>query len=436
MKIKIIDKSYDEVMKIKRAKHKRPRKPTPFFRALVRIAARGDLKKTHFKFERIGMERLGRTEPALFLMNHSSFIDLEIVPTILKGRPYNIVATSDAFIGKKKLMQLIGCISTNKFVSDSMLVRDMLHAVKTQKSSVVLFPEAGYTFDGTAMLLPDTIPRLVKMLGVPLIMIRTYGAFARDPLYNNLQKRAVDVSATEKFLLSAEEIASMTISEISSVIDKEFAFDNFLWQEENHIRIPEGFRADGLNRVLYKCPACLAEGKMHGEGITLSCKACGKRYTLDEYGKMEAEDGVTEFAHIPDWFAWQRTSVRAEVLADIYSLDIPVEILMTVSDCKLYRVGEGRLKHTTNGFVLEGCDGKLHYEQKILASHSLNSDFNWYEIGDMISIGNNEHLFYCFPKEEGDIVAKTRLAAEEMYKIVRTKNKKTVDETPSEPKHT
>jgi hypothetical protein len=55
--------------------------------------------------------------------------------------------------------------------------------------------------------------------------------------------------------------------------------------------------------------------------------------------------------------------------------------------------------------------------QKTLSSYSVNSDYYWYEIGDMISIGGGKMLYYCFPKVTGDFVAKTRLAAEELYKI-------------------
>ncbi|MBR6570494.1 MAG: hypothetical protein IKK75_08585, partial [Clostridia bacterium] len=35
----------------------------------------------------------------------------------------------------------------------------------------------------------------------------------------------------------------------------------------------------------------------------------------------------------------------------------------------------------------------------------------------VISIGTTDALFYCFPKEGGDIASKTRLAAEELYKL-------------------
>ena len=425
MKIKLIKKSYDEILEMKRKKYTRPKKPSILFRTLLKIVSAPDLKRVNFKYEKIGMEKLGKAEPALFLMNHSSFVDLEIVSSMLYPRPFNIIATSDAFIGKHMLMRLIGCIPTNKFVTDTALVRNSMHAVRKLKSSLVLFPEAGYSFDGTATTLPDTLGSYIKMLGVPVVMIQTFGAFARDPLYNNLQVRKVDVSATEKFLLSKEDVEKLSPAEITAKINEEFAFDSFKWQRENHIRIAEPFRADFLNRVLYKCPSCLAEGKTHGKGTELVCEECGKKYYLDEYGCLKAVSGMTEFDHIPDWYSWERISVRAELLADQYSLDIPVDICIPVNNRRLYHVGEGRLRHTKDGFILDGCDGKLHYEQKPLASYSLNSDFNWYEIGDVIGIGNNERLYYCFPKCKGDIVAKARLAQEELYKILKGKVKST-----------
>ena len=215
MKIKIIKKSYEDVLKIKKKKHHRPKKPDLLFRTLLKLVSQPDLKKVNFKCEKIGMEALDNKEPALFLMNHSSFVDLEIVSSLLFPRPFNIVTTGDAFIGKNLLMRLIGCIPTNKFVTDTALVRDTIHAVRKQNSSIVLFPEASYSFDGTATPLPETIGSFIKMLGIPVVMIRTVGAFSRDPLYNNLQVRKVDVSATEKFLLSKEDVASLKPDEIA-----------------------------------------------------------------------------------------------------------------------------------------------------------------------------------------------------------------------------
>ena len=284
-----------------------------------------------------------------------------------------------------------------------------------------MYPEASYSFDGTATPLPESMGKCLKLLGVPVVMIRTYGAFARDPLYNNLKLRKVNVSADMEYLLSPEDIRTKKVEELNEILKNRFTFDNFRWQQENKIRIAEAFRADCLNRVLYKCPHCMAEGKMLGKGILLTCGSCGKKYELTEYGTMRAMEGETEFVHIPDWYGWERRCVREELEKGEYCLDIPVDICLMVNTKSICRVGTGRLRHTAKGFHLTGCEGRLDYTQKPSASYSLYSDYYWYEVGDMICIGNAEVLYYCFPREGGDVVAKTRLAAEELYKMTRHK---------------
>ena len=419
MKIKLKRKSYDEVLNLTPQKHKKPMKQSFLFRLLLRVVSIPDLFMTRFKVNKIGMEALGKKEPCLVLMNHSSFIDLEIASTVLFPRRFSVVCTSDGFVGKNLLMRFLGCIPTKKFVFDLGLIRDMKYAVEKLKSSVLLYPEAGYSFDGRATLLPETLGQFFKMLGVPVVMIETHGAFARQPLYNNLHRRKVKVSADMTYLLSSEDVTQKSAEEINGILNEQFSFDYFRWQQENRVKIDEPFRADFLHRVLYKCPACLAEGRMHGEGEKISCRACGKSYRLDEYGFLKAEAGETEFDHIPDWYAWERDCVKRELEEDTYRLDCDVDICMMVDTKCVYRVGEGRLEHTREGFHLTGCDGKLDYRQKPIASYSLCADFYWYQIGDVISIGNQKALYYCFPKNADVSVAKARLATEELYKTVK-----------------
>jgi len=419
MKIKTKKRSYGEVASIQPQKHKKPRRQSAFFRFVMRVASIPDLWATGFLVRKVGMEKLGRREPCLVLMNHSSFIDLEIAATLLFPRPYHIVCTSDGVVGKNLLMRLLGCIPTKKFVFDLGLIRDITYAIRELKSSVLLYPEASYSFDGTATPIPETVGQLIKRLGVPVVMIRTEGAFARQPLYNNLRKRKVKVSADMIYLLSPEEIEQKSAEEIMEVLNAQFSFDHFAWQRENRVRIADANRAECLHRVLYKCPACLAEGKTEGVGETLTCHACGKVYRMDEYGSMKAETGETEFSHIPDWYAWERAEVKRELEAGIYRLDTAVDICMLVDTKCIYRVGDGRLVHTADGFHLTGCDGMLDYEQKPLASYSLYADYYWYELGDVICIGNHRALYYCFPKDPSVPVAKARLAAEELYRLVR-----------------
>lgn len=417
MKIKTKAVSYEQVLAMKPHVHKRPLKQLAILRVLIRFLSFFELFFVGFRVKKIGMEKLDPKQPCLILMNHSSFIDLKIVGTIFSGRPYQIVCTLDGFVGKYWLMRLLGCIPTRKFVTDLNLIQDMLYSVKNLNSSVVMFPEAGYSFDGTAIVLPESLGKCLKLLKVPVVMVRTQGAFLRDPLYNNLQLRKVKVSAEVEYLLSPEDIQEKSAKELNEILKAQFSFDHFRWQQENGILIKEKFRADCLNRVLYKCPHCLSEGQMVGKGIYLTCKKCGKSYKLTENGFMMAAEGVTEFSHIPDWYQWQRECVRQELVDGTYHLDVPVDIGILMNSKGLYKVGDGRLTHSSEGFHLTGCDGKLDYRQGPMASYSLNSDFYWYEIGDVICIGEGDMQYYCFPKDAADIVAKTRLATEELYKI-------------------
>ena len=236
MKIKIIQKKYEEIMAAEPEKHLRPKKPNMFFRMLMKGISIPALASAKFSHTEIGMEKLGKREPCLYLMNHSSFVDLEIASSMIFPRRFSIVCTSDGFIGKDLLMRLLGCIEARKFIFDITLVRDMIYAVKENKSSILMYPEASYSFDGTATSLPDTLGAFVKMLKIPVVIIKTEGAFARQPLYNNLIKRKVRVGATMEYVLSADDVEKKSAEEINGIINGYFGFDNFNFPFNGRIR--------------------------------------------------------------------------------------------------------------------------------------------------------------------------------------------------------
>ena len=420
MKINTRNLPYEEVLKLPRLQHKNPLKPSRILATVVRVASLPTLWKTKFSYTTERMELVGK-QPCLILMNHSSFTDMKLAFGIFYPRRMGIVTSVDAMSGiLGKLMRLLGCTPTHKYVADVSLIRDMEYMLKTNRTSVLMYPEAGYSFDGRATMLPRKMGVLMKRLGVPVVTVITQGAFARDPLYNMLQIRKVKVSAHVKCIATPEEIKEKTVAELDALLEEAFSFDNFAWQRDNRVSIDVPFRADGLHRILYKCPHCGAENQMEGKGIHLSCHACGKVWHMDEYGQLCALKGKTEYAHIPDWYTWQRECVREELENGTYLLDTDVEIAVQVNLDGVCMIGPGRLVHDLNGFRLTGADGQLDYKQSPVASHTLYSDYYWYEIGDVIGIGNNEFSYFCFPK--GSVsVTKARLATEELYKLKKAK---------------
>lgn len=421
MKIKTKNLDFDKVSKLKKPEHQKPLKPNFLLSSLIRLLSVFDLHATKFTFTEKGMEEI-KDKPCLILMNHSCFLDLEIAFRIFYPRRMGVVCTADGFVGKKTLMRMIGCIPTQKFVSDVTLITDMMYLLKEKNTSILMYPEASYSFDGTATALPRKFGVLLKKLNVPVVMVTTKGAFSRDPLYNMLQKRKVKVSAHAECILTPEEIKSKSTKEIDEILNELFSFDNFKWQKENNVVINEGFRADGLHRILYKCSECNAEGKMVGKGVHLTCENCGGKWELTSLGELKSVSGKTTFSHIPDWYKWERECVREELENQTYKLETDVKISMMVDYKAIYNVGEGKLLHNNNGFNLTGCNNKLKYEQGPLSSYGLYADYYWYQIADVICIGNKDVLYYCFPKENIS-VAKARMATEELYKLTREKKR-------------
>ncbi len=425
MKTTVMKKDYDAICALPRYPHKQPKKPNIFFRTLIRVLSFFGMLGTGFTYETERMEELPKDEPCLILMNHSCFLDMQIAYRILYPRAFNIICTSDAFVGLWGLMEwvmrVIGCVPTQKFVTDIGLIQDMTYCFKNLNSSILMYPEASYSFDGTCTPLPRKMGVLLKKFDVPVVMIETFGAFSRNPLYNELQvRKGVKVSAKATLLYTREEIRSKTVRELSDGLDAAFGFDHFKWQKEQGLEINEPFRADGLHRILYKCPHCAAEGEMTGKGTTISCGHCGKVWELTPLGELKAREGETEFSHIPDWYSWERQQVAQDILDGTYRLDTDVDIAMLVDFKAIYQVGSGHLTHDRTGFHLTGCDGRLDYSQKPQACYGLYADYYWYEIADTVCIGDNEKLYYCFPKD-GTPVAKTRLAVEEMYKLYKSR---------------
>lgn len=255
MKINTKKMTYEEMLKLPRLKHKNPRKPSFLLSTLVRILVEPTLRQIKFSYTTERMDLIGKDEPCLILMNHSSFTDMKLAYGIFYPRKTGFITSVDAMSGiLGKFMRILGCSPTHKFVTDLSLLKDIEYMLKVNKESVIMYPEAGYSLDGRTTTLPRRLGILLKRLGVPVITVITTGAFARDPMYNMLQIRDVKVSAHVKCLATKEELKEKSVAELDAMIDEAFSFDNFAWQRDNKVVIDEPFRADGLQRILYKCP--------------------------------------------------------------------------------------------------------------------------------------------------------------------------------------
>lgn len=87
MKTTVKGLDYEKVMALPQYPHLHPIRPGIFWRTLVRGLSILGLAGTHFHYTSEGMEKVGKNEPCLILMNHSCFLDLQIASTILYPDP-------------------------------------------------------------------------------------------------------------------------------------------------------------------------------------------------------------------------------------------------------------------------------------------------------------------------------------------------------------
>ncbi len=368
------------------------------------------------KVELIDME--GLKPPYMMLSNHMYFIDFELAAMATLPYRVNNVVSIDGYYRRPWLMELIGAICTRKFTMDLHLIKSISRVLK-RGDILSMYPEARYSPCGTTSYMPDSLGKLIKMNKVPVVAVVHHGNHLHSPFWNFRKKRRVPLHTTVTRILTAEQVKSMTADEINEAVRTALTYDDYRYQKEAGIRITEPYRAEGLHKVLYQCPHCLADGKMDSKGTELFCTACGKRWVWEESGDLRATEGETEFPHIPDWFEWERQQVRRQVEDGTYRFEDEVEVYSLPRCWRFMKLGQAKLTHDAEeGFVLEGRyrDSDYRIHRTPLQTNSLHIEYDYCYIKpfDCVDISTENDSFYCYPTKE-NVVTKLAFATEEIY---------------------
>ena len=411
-----MDVNYKNPKKYKTAKY--PIRQPLFFVWLIRVLSKIMLIGKKKKIEKIGME--GLKGPYILLSNHMSFIDFELVAMATGYRRVNNVVNIDGFYRRPWLLELIGAICTRKFTTDIHLIRS-IHKVLERGDVLCMYPEARYSPSGTTSYLPDSLGFLLKRCNVPVVVAIHRGNYLHSPFWNFRKKRKVPLHSTFTKVFTPEDLAALSVDEINVKLRSAFEYDEYAYQKENGILITEPYRAEGIHKILYKCPHCKAESNMTSSGSEIHCPDCNKTWTLNEDGSITANNGETEFSRVPDWFEWERAEVRAEIERGEYSFFDEVEVYSMPRCWKFEDLGKATLKHDAeNGFVLEGFYRGQDYriQRTPIQTNSLHVEYDFlrYKPFDCIDISTENDSFYCYPTKK-NVITKLAFATEEIFKL-------------------
>lgn len=395
---------------------RKPIRQRLYLRPITKLLSYPDVRKHKAKLNRINTD--GLKPPYVLLCNHNAFIDFKVTTRYIYPARANYVVAIDGFIGREWLLRNVGCICKRKFTNDIVLVRQLQQVIKNGDIAVI-YPEARYSLCGTNAVLPDSLGKMCKLLRVPVVTLIMHGHHVNSPFWNLHDRGVKPIESEFEQIFTAEQLAEASVDEVNRRINEKFTYDDFRWQKERGIKVTYKKRAEGLDRVLYQCPACETEYRMTSKNDRLRCEACGKEWVMSELGELSAAEGATEFSHIPDWYEWERAQVREQVENGTYKLDCDVLVRSLPNAKKYITLGMAHMTHDKDGFVVRGKTKKgVPFEmiKPVASMYSCHIEYNYLgKFGDCVDLNTLTDTWYCYPQGEDFSVTKAALATEELY---------------------
>ncbi len=357
--------------------------------------------------------------PYLILSTHQSYIDFPMLLTAIYPRMTNWVIAIDEFRhGGEWVMRGIGGIPKRKFQHDICTVKFMLESIKKKKRMITFYPEARFELAGVNERLDKALGKLCKQAKVPVCVFKANGNFIDSPQWSKHPYRRVRKEGHLFMIANQQEVETLSADVLQERIEKAFVKDDYKWVVENNVHTKCKQRADGLYRILYKCPHCGKEFEMESAGIHLWCNACGSKWEMDTLFRLHGLNTDKGFTIVSDWYRWEREEVRKEVRSGNYKFTDQVRI-EDFHSIKLgcIDVGNGTLVQDKNGFTVTGTvEGKpFVFEKPLSTMYSVHVEYNFLGRGDAIDLANTDRTYFMYPLTAKNNMTKVHFAQEELY---------------------
>ena len=291
--------------------------------------------------------------PCVVLCNHQSYMDFLLVMFSLYPRRLNAVAAQKFFFIKPLniVLPLMGGIPKNLFEPDA---RSVLHIIKIIKrgDSLLLFPEGRISTDGTYAGIHKATGKLIKKLGVPVVSCNIEGAYVCMPFWRK-GFRAGKERVTLCNLLSSEEINSLSVDEINARIDDKLVESNSNPVKKTYYVFRPNQLTQGLENILYLCPACNNEFTTQTSGNDIWCTVCKRKATMDRYAIFSSRHDLPR--SVQEWYKIQVEHEMQSLFEDMKPIIIPVDVSISSAEAKgLEATGRGELSLDCKGWYYNG----------------------------------------------------------------------------------
>ena len=362
-----------------------------------------------------------QNHPVVLLSSHASRIEFLYTVYGFGRKDINVVCGYQNIL-KKGLFRLFiafGVISKYLYQPDLMCVKNMLRALK-RGGAIGLFPEGIQSTSGSTHPINPATTHFIKNCKANVVVCTTKGAYLATNRYSKDRKKGY-IGVHYTHLFTPQMLAELTEEEIYTQLLEKIRYNDFAFNKEaRHKYIGKLPNAEGLDKILYKCPDCKKENGLYVTGDAIRCKHCGFAAQVNEYYDLVLQSGKNLPEDIDVWYKWQRKCVAEEIKSDDFALTMRGKLCALKLD-KLRKaphnrelLADGGAMLTNKGLVFEGeLDGKavnFNFEAKSLYSLTCSTK-------GFLEFYHNNDYFMIIPDDTPRELIKWTLAAEEIHNL-------------------
>ncbi|MCR5741736.1 MAG: 1-acyl-sn-glycerol-3-phosphate acyltransferase [Gammaproteobacteria bacterium] len=253
---------------------------------------------------------------SLILAPHRNYLDFISIPLAVYPVRGHFVATSYWYRMKKLavLLRILGCIKKDQYKSDINAIKEMSSCFKFG-DVVYMCPEGQMSPDGKSQILVPGIERLIKKFKVNVYFVNINGAYFTGPKWHFKNIRG-NLDAETSLIIKEEDIDNLSTDEIMNILNENFKKNNdFVWIKDHpNYKYKSRKKAEGLEKVIFRCPNCQKEGTMKSTKSTIFCD-CGFSLTFNKnnYNFLEND----RFNGLEDLLTYESNIVLDDIKNDL-----------------------------------------------------------------------------------------------------------------------
>lgn len=239
-------------------------------------------------------------EPFILISNHFNTWDAFVVMNSVK-KNVRFVATEVAFLDFAKkigMMHLARAIKKRVGKMDYTATKRIFSSLK-QGYAVGLFPEGDNTFYGETLDIYKSTGKLLKRAKVDVVLIKQQGGYVSQPRWADFFSKKGVIYTKTSLLLKKEELENLSENEINRIVEEAIYNNDYDFQRERMIDFDRDKRAEGIERLVYRCNKCGGILTVYGKDHDIMCKTCGKIGTINKYEFIEGNphDNLVDYTH-------------------------------------------------------------------------------------------------------------------------------------------